>query len=238
MIKGLSAIASEVLLGWEIARAEGLGIVAAAQWALNVAMNANPIGLIVAGIAALVAVLVWAWETFSGFRETILGVWEVVKSFGSSLYDIFDGIAKIYKGMFTFDLGEMETGLSQVIDAVGSAGANMGKAWSKGQKEGAESFASSMYGSDADKAISLTKANKGATGAKGATGEAVEAVASPKTKAEGQKTINIHIAYNGPLIKDFTISTTNIKEGLSSLKEKVTAILTEATRDSVMVADN
>lgn len=57
------------------------------------------------------------------------------------------------------------------------------------------------------------------------------------TKATGQKTINIHIAYNAPLIKGFTISSINIKEGLGSLKEKVTAILESATHDSLIVAD-
>jgi hypothetical protein len=59
---------------------------------------------------------------------------------------------------------------------------------------------------------------------------------APKTKAEGQKTINIHVAYNAPLIKDFNINTTNIKQGLQSLKEEVTAILTSATHDSLLVA--
>lgn len=61
--------------------------------------------------------------------------------------------------------------------------------------------------------------------------------AEPKTKAEGQKTINIHVAYNAPLIQGFTISTTNIKEGLQSLKEQVSAILVGATHDTLMVAD-
>lgn len=64
-----------------------------------------------------------------------------------------------------------------------------------------------------------------------------ETIASPKTKAEGQKTINIHVAYNAPLIQGFTISTTNVKEGLESLKEKVSAILVGATHDTLMVAD-
>ena len=57
-----------------------------------------------------------------------------------------------------------------------------------------------------------------------------------KTKGESAKNVNIHIAYNQPLIKDFTISTTNIKEGLGKLKEMVTQILTDATHDSLIVA--
>lgn len=60
---------------------------------------------------------------------------------------------------------------------------------------------------------------------------------SPKTKVEGQKNINIHIAYNAALIDKFTISTTNIKEGMGSLKDKVSEILVGATHDALMVAD-
>ncbi len=47
-----------------------MGIVTAAQWALNVAMTANPIGLIVVGIGALIGVaytLIKYWEPISGF---------------------------------------------------------------------------------------------------------------------------------------------------------------------------
>ncbi|MDN4693181.1 hypothetical protein QYZ44_17725 [Vibrio parahaemolyticus] len=41
-----------------------------AQWALNTAMMANPIGLVIAGVMALIAVValvVKYWEPISGF---------------------------------------------------------------------------------------------------------------------------------------------------------------------------
>lgn len=44
---------------------------AAAQWLLNVAMSANPIGLVVAGIAALVAGAVLAYRHFEPFRAVV-----------------------------------------------------------------------------------------------------------------------------------------------------------------------
>ena len=40
----------------------------AAQWLLNIAMNANPIGLIVAGVALLAAGIYWAYQKFDAFR--------------------------------------------------------------------------------------------------------------------------------------------------------------------------
>lgn len=42
-----------------------------AQWALNAALNANPIGLVVLAIAALVAAFVWAYENVEWFRDGV-----------------------------------------------------------------------------------------------------------------------------------------------------------------------
>jgi tape measure domain-containing protein len=50
-----------------------------AQETLNVIMSMNPIGLLVAAIAALVIGVIWAWNNFEGFRNTVLSLWEVMK---------------------------------------------------------------------------------------------------------------------------------------------------------------
>lgn len=52
----------------------------AAQWALNVAMSANPIGLIVIGIAALVAGVIWAWKNVDWFRNGVIGAFHMVSN--------------------------------------------------------------------------------------------------------------------------------------------------------------
>lgn len=71
-----------------------MGIVTAAtriwtgvQWLLNVAMSANPIGLIIIGIAALVAAVVYCWNKFAGFRAFILTMWDTLKGFGNIIKD-------------------------------------------------------------------------------------------------------------------------------------------------------
>lgn len=51
----------------------------AVQWLLNVALNANPIGLIVLGIAALIALVVLAWKKFAWFRAGVMAVWNGIK---------------------------------------------------------------------------------------------------------------------------------------------------------------
>ena len=75
-----------------------------AQTGLNVAMAANPIGLTVIAIAALVAGLVVAYKKFEGFRNIVDSVFSFIKSAVSGGFDFFKGyldfVLGIYKGIF------------------------------------------------------------------------------------------------------------------------------------------
>ena len=55
---------------------EGLTI---AQWALNAAMSANPIGLIILGVTALVTAILLLWKNVDGFRAFWINAWEKIK---------------------------------------------------------------------------------------------------------------------------------------------------------------
>lgn len=74
-INNLQAMIS-VIKGWELVTK----LQTAAQWLLNAAMNANPIGLVVALIAALVAAFVVLWNKSEAFRNFWIGLWEAIKS--------------------------------------------------------------------------------------------------------------------------------------------------------------
>jgi phage-related minor tail protein len=52
----------------------------AAQHALNVALNANPIGLIILAITALVTAFVYLWNNCEGFRNFWINMWEGIKT--------------------------------------------------------------------------------------------------------------------------------------------------------------
>jgi tape measure domain-containing protein len=52
---------------------------AAVQWALNAALTANPIGLIIAGIAALVAGVIIAYNKIGWFRTGVNAAWAGIK---------------------------------------------------------------------------------------------------------------------------------------------------------------
>lgn len=84
-------INTSVLKGWriaELAHYAALLLVEKGQKLLNLAMTMNPIGLIIAGIAALVAVIVTCWNKFAGFRAVILTVWDTMKGFAGLIKDL------------------------------------------------------------------------------------------------------------------------------------------------------
>jgi TP901 family phage tail tape measure protein len=60
-----------------------------AQWAMNAAMSANPIGLVVAAVALFVGGLITLYKNFENVRLVIDGVWDNVKRLGSALGSFF-----------------------------------------------------------------------------------------------------------------------------------------------------
>lgn len=74
VVKGIQDIAKAIKLA-EIATK----LWTAATWLFDAAMNANPIGLIVIAIVALVAAVIYAWTHFKGFRDAVMGTWKVIE---------------------------------------------------------------------------------------------------------------------------------------------------------------
>ena len=107
----------------------------AAQWLLNAALNANPIGLLIIGITALIAVGLWLvqnwstisawwnnlWESISSWAAekwnaivgTITGAWDTIVAgiagFGSSLLagitDAWNSVLEYFGGLNLFESG-------------------------------------------------------------------------------------------------------------------------------------
>ena len=80
-----------------IASAAASGVMTAAQWLLNAAMDANPIMLIVIAIAALAAGLVYAYQHSETFRTIVQAIgsfftgvlWPALEKVGGYLKDVF-----------------------------------------------------------------------------------------------------------------------------------------------------
>lgn len=60
----------------------------AAQWALNAAMSANPITLVIIGIVALIAVFILLWNKCEGFRNFFIFLWQSIQA-GIQAFDVW-----------------------------------------------------------------------------------------------------------------------------------------------------
>lgn len=111
-IKGLAAIAAVVrgaIVAWT-----------AVQWLLNIAMDANPIGLIILAIAALIAiaaVVIAYWEPISGFFADLWNnIWKWTSDRISAIRDF---IVNVWSGIVGFFSGlgsKIGTAFTAVID--------------------------------------------------------------------------------------------------------------------------
>jgi hypothetical protein len=231
-----STLVTGIWTAYTTAAAISEGGLTVAQWAWNVAMTANPIGLVVAAIGALIAGVIYAWNTFVGFRAVIIGLWSVIKEFGSIIGDVFTGVWDMITGVFSFDADKVMSGWDKATGALGDAGIRMATAYKEGydgvmaddkkQKE-KEALEKSALEKDKNKkkdvgvaaAVGVAKTTKD-TSPKGATG----------TK---NTTINITI---GKLIETFKVSTNTMAEGTGKVRELVAQTLLGAVNDSQITA--
>ena len=235
----LAAVIGGALLGYKLW--------AIAQGTVNLVMSLNPVGLVVAGIVALVAGIIYAWNTFSGFRGAVVGVWEWLKAFGSLIKDyvidrikgLISGISGLGQAIMYMFKGEWskawETGKSAVKDLVGvdatkHAAENAGKlgsAFSKGFDDGVKMKPISLK--------SLMPATPPATRMKptgdysslGKTPEQTGGLGNAKDKVEGitsggARNIIINLQ---KLFDNINISSTTVQEGVNDMEQMVTEAL-------------
>lgn len=90
---------------FQIASAAATGGLTFAQWALNAAMTANPIGLIIAGLAALVAGIVWVATQTTFFQDAWAVMSEVIGTawnwlWSNVLEPVFTAIGNVFTWIY------------------------------------------------------------------------------------------------------------------------------------------
>lgn len=103
VIGGLSAAVLAINAAMKVYQAT-LVVVKVAQAALNFVMSANPIGLVVIAIAALVAAFVVAYKKSETFREAVDKMFSFIKSAVGASVDLIKGylgfVVNFYKSVF------------------------------------------------------------------------------------------------------------------------------------------
>jgi len=131
-----------------------------AQWALNVAMNANPIGLLITGIAALIAYVIMAikyWDKFGAAMLLVAGPLGVIVNIVMNIKKYWDEIVSAFKdegllaglkrlGLVIIDA--LVYPIQQLLELIGKIpGMNFANDWARG----VESFRQKVLGIDVSK---------------------------------------------------------------------------------------
>ena len=100
----------------------------AVQTVLNLIIGANPIMQFVAGIAILIAVVVYCWNKFAGFRAFLITMWDTMKQFGNiikeyvvnRIKEMIAGLGKIAGALLKLFKGDFSGAFSDFKDGVGN----------------------------------------------------------------------------------------------------------------------
>ena len=117
-----AAVGSRIAL---IAGAAATGVMTAAQWALNAAMSANPIGLVIVAIGALVAAVVWIATQTTWFSDLWNWIWskigEPVKKAWEWIWGVIQWYIGLYVGAFNLIKDALVGAFNTAIDWVSRA---------------------------------------------------------------------------------------------------------------------
>lgn len=96
----ISALVTALSEAWTAYKAANEGATVA-QWLMNAAMSANPIGIVIMAIAALVAVILYLWNTNDGFREAVLSMLGTIQGGWEAFIGWISGVPESIMGFFS-----------------------------------------------------------------------------------------------------------------------------------------
>lgn len=101
-----------------------------AQWLLNAALSANPIVLVVAAIAGLIAAIAILWNTNEGFRNAVMNAWQSVvdfftKTIPSAFTSVVEWFGSLYESISSF-LGNIISSVGQWVSDMASKAVEIG----------------------------------------------------------------------------------------------------------------
>ncbi len=213
--------------------AVGLGVAAGAMVALNVAMAANPIGITVIAIAALVAGLVWAYNESEAFRNIVNGAFAAIGAVAKWLWN--NALAPMIRGMIT-GFANVVDGIAWMLEALGNV---PGFEWAKGAANnlrGLAKDARTLAGNikdipDADPQI---KAKDEATAKIKAIDAKIKAlkgkVVEAKAKGDDKEVKNLQKRINDLKSKKVNIQANVYKTGISTITARTTGSSTITVR--------
>ncbi len=219
------------------------GIWTMAQWALNIAMTANPIGVIVLGIAALIGAVLMAYEKIGWFRGAILAAWEAISGFANLIKEVvigrikelLSGIMGIGKALMLFFNGEWKAALlvgkkagedllgfgtaKKAIDNAKNIGKNAATAYAKGVAEAGKNKNKGLLDGLMPKVPVVAGGTVSGLGDTPDLTTGIDGITGG-----GSKQTNITVTFD-KLIEQLIIQSETIQEGVDELESRISEAL-------------
>lgn len=117
---GIATVAGTAYKAYQVAAAAATGGLTVAQWALNAAMTANPIGIIIVAIGALVAGIIWVATQTTFFQDTWANVTSFIGTAATWLWEsvlspVFTAIGGIFTWVYETIILPVVTGIMLYI---------------------------------------------------------------------------------------------------------------------------
>ena len=220
-------IGTELMVMWTNRQVIAENALTLAQYALNLAMELNPIGIVVGALAALGAAMYYAYEKVSWFHAGMWALWETVKTVGGMIGQAMKGLGEMILGVLVPNPDMVKKGWQDLTTAFQDAGTKIGASWNKGYANGMADFNQPKLAKDGK--VATAKGKQGIPG--------MDAIAEKKPdKAKGSQAITINISIN-KLIESFKVETTNIQESTVKIQELVANTLLSAVNDASITAN-
>lgn len=113
---GVMTAAMALHTAYTAAAAAAEGGLTVGQWALNAALNANPIALVVIAIAALVAGLIWAYNNVDWFRQGVDTAFQAIGAIGRWLWN--NALAPVVRAIIQ-GFAWVVDGIAGMLEALG-----------------------------------------------------------------------------------------------------------------------
>lgn len=223
-------------------------------------MNIPIIGWIAAAIAGLVWLGKTLWEQSKGFRETLFGIWEVVKYVFSRVKNFF---AAVFSPVFAFlkkwildpfifvfeevwgfvkkvfnwiskKIGWLIKGIAKLFGITGESG--IGAAYDRGKKKGADSWNNAQkekeQNPESNCGVSTTLADTLKNADKLSVAAPDVKQVAGKEGGGGSGIKNIYIQINEGFVKQFTLHTQTFTEGVDKGQELLKQAFAQLINDA------
>jgi hypothetical protein len=200
----------------------------ARQLILNAAMDANPIGLVILGIAALIWEIKKLNDHWDETTDRFVALWAAIKEWAELVRQVFEGLGKFIGGIFHNDTDDMKKGLQEMADVAKNGGEKVAHAFFNAYQDAYihRKFMAWEPGVPTDHHIKPPDPK----------GNGVIPTGSLGSKATGTKVTTINIRIDSLIKGGVNIHTTNIHESLHKMKDIVVSTLLAATNDSQIIA--